>query len=47
VEIDVTTATLDDPEAFPPTHHSWIEEGVRWIRFGDGLSQHLRTSADG
>ena len=45
-EIDVTTATLDDPDVFPPVHHSWLEDGVRWLRFGDGLPAHLRTSAE-
>lgn len=35
--IDVATATLDDPDAFPPTHHSWLSHDVAWIKFGDGL----------
>jgi len=35
--IDITTASLDDPEAFPPTHHSWLRDGLTWVRFGDGL----------
>ena len=35
--VDVTTCSLDDPEAFPPTHHSWMSDNVAWIRFGDGL----------
>ena len=34
---DVTTCTLDDPAAFPPTHHSWLSHDLSWIRFGDGL----------
>ena len=42
-EIDVCTATLDDPEAFPPTHHSWVSESPRWLRFGDGLRAHERA----
>lgn len=29
-EIDVATATLDDPEAYPPTHHDWTSHGVSW-----------------
>jgi hypothetical protein len=36
-EIDVTTRTLDDPERFPPTHHSWIGDAPRWGRPADGL----------
>ena len=39
-EIDVTTSSLDDPEAFPPTYHAWLRDSVRWIRFGDGLPGH-------
>lgn len=35
--IDLTTCTLDDPNAFPPTHHSWLSHDVGWVQFGDGL----------
>lgn len=35
--VDVTTCTLDAPEAFPPTHHSWLSHTLSWLRFGDGL----------
>ena len=35
--VDVTTCTLDDPDAFPPTHHSWLSHDVGWVKFGDGL----------
>ena len=35
--IDVTTCSLDDPQTFPPTHHSWLSDDVGWVRFGDGL----------
>lgn len=35
--VDVTTCSLDDPGAFPPTHHSWLAHDVGWVRFGDGL----------
>ena len=35
--VDVTTCSLDDPGAFPPTHHSWLSHDVDWVRFGDGL----------
>lgn len=46
-EIDVVAASLDDPEAFPPTHHSWLSDSVSWIRFGDGLPGYQRNSANG
>ena len=35
--VDVTTCSLDDPDAFPPTHHSWLSHDLAWVRFGDGL----------
>lgn len=35
--MDITTCTLDDPNAFPPTHHSWLSHDLTWIKFGDGL----------
>jgi hypothetical protein len=36
--IDITTCSLDDPGAFPPTYHSWLSHDIAWVRFGDGLS---------
>lgn len=36
-EVDVTTCSLDHPEAFPPTHHSWLSHDLPWVRFGDEL----------
>lgn len=35
--IDITTCSLDDPERFPPSHHSWLSHDLAWVRFGDGL----------
>ena len=46
-EIDVTTSSLDNPEAFPPTHHSWLSDGVSWVRFGDRLPAYRRSSTEG
>jgi hypothetical protein len=36
-QIDVATCSLDDPNAFPPTHHSWLVDDLAWVKFGDGL----------
>ena len=36
-EIDVTTASLDDPDAFPPTYHAQVADDAAWLEFGDGL----------
>jgi hypothetical protein len=43
--VDVTTCSLDSPESFPPTHHSWLSHDLAWVRFGDGLPtfQESRT----
>ena len=35
--IDITTCSLDNPDAFPPTHHSWLSHDLAWVRFGDNL----------
>lgn len=45
-EIDVTTASLDDPSAFPPTHHSWLKHDLDWIKFGDGLPTYKKSRTD-
>jgi hypothetical protein len=42
-EVDVATTTLDEANAFPPTHHSWLEHDLDWIRFGDGLPAFRRS----
>ena len=35
--IDVTTASLDRPDEFPPTRHIWLEDKLAWEGLGDGL----------
>jgi hypothetical protein len=42
---DVTTATLDDPELFPPAKEIWTGERLSWIRSNPAVPQHVRTSA--
>lgn len=42
--IDVTTASLDDPDAFEPTHHIWIEDKVGWEGVEDGRALFGRGS---
>ena len=41
---DVTTASLDDPEAFPPDKEIWTEERLSWEAANPDLPQ-LRNSA--
>jgi len=45
-EIDITTCSLDDPNAFPPTHHSWLSHDLNWIRLGDGLPTYPKSKLD-
>jgi hypothetical protein len=42
-EIDVTTSSLDDPEAVPPRDHIFTRSRVSWLRIGDGLPQFLQA----
>jgi hypothetical protein len=35
--IDVTTVSLDDPEAFPPEGHVWTSQKLTWMKLADGL----------
>ncbi|HYC00304.1 MAG TPA: GFA family protein [Candidatus Limnocylindrales bacterium] len=35
--IDVTTASLDDPELFPPIVHVWTSHRLKWLQLADGL----------
>ncbi len=40
--IDVTTASLDLPDEFPPTHHVWLEDKISWESVNDGLPRFER-----
>lgn len=42
-EIDVTLATLDDPEAYPPTLHIWVQDKLSWTSIADHLPQWPAT----
>lgn len=44
--IDITTCSLDEPERFPPTHHSWLSHDVSWVTFGDGLPGYPQSRPD-
>jgi hypothetical protein len=43
---DVTTASLDDPEAFPPQKEIWTGERLSWMPTHEAIPQFARTSAD-
>ena len=36
-EIDITNASLDEPERVPPGFHLYDKSRIAWVRFGDGL----------
>jgi hypothetical protein len=42
--IDIHTATLDDPDAFPPVREIWLEEKVAWMATNPQFAQYPRTS---
>lgn len=46
-EVDIATATLDDPNLCPPTHHSWTSHDIRWVKFGDGLPTFSQSRSQG
>lgn len=35
--IDVTTCSLDEPNAFPPVGHVWTSHQLEWLKLADGL----------
>ena len=45
--IDIMTCSLDDPGAFPPGFHVWVEHKVAWERTADGLPAYATTRTAG
>ena len=45
-EIDVTTRSLDDPNLFPPTHHSWVSDAPLWSRPAGEIPAYKANKAD-
>jgi hypothetical protein len=41
-DIDISTATLDDPSVFPPQDHLWVDSKISWQPINDGLPQYPR-----
>ncbi len=44
-EVDVTTASLDDPAAAPPRDHTWVLRRLPWMSGLDRLPVHDRARA--
>jgi hypothetical protein len=42
--IDVTIASLDDPEPFAPEKTIWLEDKLPWVRFNESLPSFPRNS---
>jgi hypothetical protein len=40
-EIDLTTATLDNPEGFAPTIELWTQHKLPWVRLNPDLPHRL------
>ena len=38
--VDVSSATLDDPDPFAPQYHIWTMSRVRWLDLKDDLPRH-------
>jgi hypothetical protein len=43
--IDIHTATLDDPGAFPPIREIWLEEKVSWMVTNERMTPYPRSSS--
>jgi hypothetical protein len=46
-DVDVTTASLDDPNAVPPKDHTRTSSRLSWIRLADGLPEHREARPSG
>ena len=44
--IELTTATLDEPERFPPTKEIWHADRVAWVA-SDPAMPHILEGGDG
>ena len=38
-EIDITIASLDDPNAVPPRDHCYLDTRLDWVKLADGLPE--------
>ena len=45
--IDVTTASLDDPNLASPRRHIWARSRIDWVELDDGLPAYAPDGADG
>jgi hypothetical protein len=45
-EIDITTCSLDDPQAAAPEDHTFVRSRLAWLHTGDGLPEYPATRAE-
>lgn len=45
--VDVTTSSLDDPNAITPRDHTYAADKLAWIRLADGLPEFRASRAEG
>ncbi|HEX2931519.1 MAG TPA: GFA family protein, partial [Candidatus Binatia bacterium] len=46
-EIDITTCSLDDPDALPPRDHTHTSGKLGWIKLADQLPEHQENRPNG
>jgi len=44
--LDVTLASLDDPDAVRPDHHGWTSSRIAWFDTRDDLPRHPERDPD-
>jgi len=44
-EIDVTSCSLDAPGEMAPEDHTWVSEGLRWVKLAAGLPAYDEARA--
>ncbi|MBK3400088.1 GFA family protein [Methylobacterium sp. IF7SW-B2] len=45
-EIDLTLASLDDPERYPPRDHVWVSRRLSWVALPEGLPAYPAARDD-
>jgi hypothetical protein len=46
-EIDIATASLDDPNAAAPRDHTFVQDRLAWMPMSDDLPAYQRTRGEG
>jgi hypothetical protein len=46
-EIDITTASLDEPNRVPPVDHTRTSSRLAWVKLADGLPQFRESREEG